>query len=534
MESRWTGAVTTPDLSTWSALLIRQSPFEPGSPLAQLRAAARLRLIDTAQQYMLRLGVVAQTAGVSIPRTTVLARDPEIQPIIVTGHQPVIFHPGLVFKYECTEQVASGAAIGVAVTIDTDKGDPGAFLFPQADNRETVSGPKQLTVATASFCEAAGVYRFSTLLQSGQLAERVRSIRADLRKTTPASVQQQFGQVSEDYCRLSKAQVPAVEANAIIRWSRGIGSRLLELPLSAVCCFPEIVQLTAGILDDFESFAGTYNHQLKEYRATRRIRNRVNPFPDLQMGPDGIELPFWVMLTEDRSRYPLFVGNVNGVVRLFADGQNLADIRPGEGVETLNRLLVQGIQLIPRGALVTSFMRLMFADLFVHGTGGGHYDQLTTSFIESWWKVQPPPFVVASASQYLFPERRSKMHELQSLNENLRELRFNPQRYFGRGVFTEQVESRLQSLFGEKQAVVARLTSARKSGQSAGDIGHQIQRLSDKMKATVDHAFSKQLAELDRISPETKEAVDCRTYPWFLFPNSSAARITDSPSRTQT
>jgi len=523
VESRWTGAVITPDLIKWSALLSPQSPFEPGNPLAQLRIAARRRLVDAAQQYMLRLSNVAQTVGVIIPRTAVLTGDPETQPVIMTGHQPVIFHGGLVFKYECTEQAASGTAIGVALIIDMDKGDPGAFLYPQADTRPTMSGRKQLTLATASFCESTSVYRSVTLLQSGQLAERAQSITADLEKTTPPSVQHQFRQVSEDYCRLAKAEVSAAEANSIIRWSRGIGSRLLELPLSTACCFPEILELTAGILEDFESFVGTYNHQLKDYRTTHGIRNRANPFPDLQTGAEAMELPFWVVLTEDESRHPLFVRKINGVATLFADGRNIAMIPLGEGVEILNRLLLQGVQLVPRGALITSFMRLMFADLFVHGTGGGHYDQLTTSFIESWWKVQPPPFVVASASQYLFPECRSKMHELQSLNENLRDLRFNPQRHFGRGVFTEAVESRLRSLGGEKQAAVARLRSAQKSGQSASDIGHQIQLVSDEMKATVDDAFSKQLAELDEISPQTKEAVDCRTYPWFLFPNSSVS-----------
>jgi hypothetical protein len=131
--------------------------------------------------------------------------------------------------------------------------------------------------------------------------------------------------------------------------------------------------------------------------------------------------------------------------------------------------------------------------------------------------------VVASASQFLFAERRSNVKDLQSLNQNLRDLRFNPQRHFGTGVFTEPVESQLRTLYERKEVTVAQLKSARNTGQSGKDIGQQIQTVSEEMKATVDHAFCKQLAVLRELTPRTQEAIDCRTYPWFLFSDHSSS-----------
>jgi len=431
VESVCTGAVTTPDLTEWPALLKQRHPFASDNPLSKCRETARQRLIAAAEQYMLRLSDLAKTADVPLPTTAVLTGNPDNQPVIMTGHQPVVFHAGLVFKYECTEQSASGAAIGTAVIIDTDEGDPGTFFYPRADTEAKDSATGQLILSTGSFCESTGLYGSVSLLPAELLVQRATEIRAGLEFTTTPSVQHRFRQVSDVYCRLATAGATAAEANSIVRWSRKIGSRLLELPLSAVCSFPEVMKLTAGILENFESFAGIFNHQLKDYRTAHGIRNPANPFPDLQTGPQGIELPFWVMSADDQSRRPLYACNTDGGTTLSADGEKVTKIPSGESLEALNDLLFRKIQLIPRGALITSFLRLLFADLFVHGTGGGNYDRFTDRFIETWWNVQPPPFVVATASRFLFAERRSRISELQKLQKHLRDLRFNPQRHFG-------------------------------------------------------------------------------------------------------
>lgn len=519
MESCWTDIVTSPDLSEWSGLLTRQQPFESGSSFAQLRDAARRRLTQSAQQYVLRLSRIAQQAGVAVSQTSVLTGDPDTQPVIMTGHQPTIFHGGLTFKYHCTEQAASTTAIGVAITIDTDQLDPGEFQYPQSVGSESRSGWRPLRLVSASFCESEGLSGWIPLLPADQLEDRVESIAAELTSITEPNVEKYFRQVSQDYCRLATAGVSAGEANSIIRWSRGLGDGLLELPLSAVCSFPEVLHLVAGILEEPDRFAHTYNRELRQYRAAHEIRNPANPFPDLQLRSDVTELPLWVLDGRDQSRHALFVRSVDDGTELMANGRTVATVSRADTVDALQGLLLREVRLIPRAAMITAFLRLLFADLFVHGTGGGHYDQFTTTLIHGWWEAEPPPFVVASASQFLFAERRTKIQELQSLNQNLRDLRFNPQRHFDSGVFSESVENRLRELCDRKQAVVMQLKSAHESGQSAKDIARRIQHLSDDIRAIVDHEFSDQLAVLREVTAETLTAVNCRTYPWFLFPD---------------
>lgn len=517
-ESRRIDIAATPLLSEWPELLKRHHPFQNDSELAQLRSSARTRLVDAAQQYVLRLSDVATRASVTSESVEVLTGDAQTQPIIMTGHQPVMFHGGLTFKYDCTEQTAANQkAIGIAVTIDTDEGDPGAFPYPQTDPAATEQSAKQLNLVEISFCESRGLYGSVPLLPADQLNARLQAIRIDLEQTADPHALKDFEKVGEQYCQLATAGVSAAEANLITRWSRGIGSRLLELPLSAICCFPEVLKLTASVLADSRTFVAAYNNSLQQFREQHSIRNPANPFPDLQTDDEEAELPFWVVDTDHNTRHRLFVRTVDGVLTLVANGQPVASCPAGGAVDVLNSLALRNVQLIPRGALITAFLRLLFADLFVHGIGGGHYDDFTTAFTESWWKVEPPPFVVASASEYLFAERRSNIQNLQVLNQNLRDLRFNPQRHFGTGEFTESVEAELQTLHAQKESTVAQLKLAQANGKSAREIGHQIQLVSDRIKEVVDNAFSQQLAALNELTPQTAEAVNCRTYPWFLF-----------------
>jgi hypothetical protein len=47
------------------------------------------------------------------------------------------------------------------------------------------------------------------------------------------------------------------------------------------------------------------------------------------------------------------------------------------------------------------YMRLIVGDIFVHGIGGGKYDQLTDAIMHEFFGIQPPDFIVASATMRL-------------------------------------------------------------------------------------------------------------------------------------
>src|SRR5690606_35539602 len=178
----------------------------------------------------------------------------------------------------------------------------------------------------------------------------------------------------------------------------------------------------------------------------------------------------------------------------------------------LEQLATQQRQLIPRGALITALLRLLFSDLFVHGTGGGRYDRFTSQLLRAWWHVEPTPFAVASASRYLLAQERQELQRLQQLSERLRDLTYHPQRFIGTGVYSPALETRLSSLLEQKAAALQAMQQARSDGQSAREHGQIIQRLTDDIRQAVTDEFQTQLLAVQQLSEAEMETLQTRTW----------------------
>ena len=502
-----------PALETWPGRL-KVAELDNGR-LNDLRIAAKSRLIDAAQQFIIRLNTIADDADLKTSSRPVLTGDPQSQPIVMTGHQPVIFHSGLSFKYDVTEQFAAdNNAICVAITIDTDRGDAGQFSHPRTDAKSASGLP---SLAIDSLADSHSLYSKGKLKSAVQLKAVADDVSRQLKELGQDDAAAAVDFPLAALVQLRSATSSVMEANLILRSLMGSGGRMLELPLSAVASFPESLTFTADILKQPRRFAAAYNSALDVYRDENNIRNAANPFPNLKIGDHECELPFWVINHDNGSRQALEVRVDGNVTHLMVGSTTIDTLTGNITPESLEPMLLQNLQLVPRGALITAFLRLLFADLFVHGTGGARYDNFTDEFIRSWWNVEPTPFTMATASRYLFEDRRAEIRRLEEIQDSLRDLQFNPQRHFGENVFSSDTESTLKDLVRKKEAAIEQLSAARAEGTSARDVGTEIQRLTGEIKAAVDGEFESELAGLHQLSPEHLDAINCRTYPWFLF-----------------
>ncbi len=520
-------ATIEPPISEWDELLARSQRYRYPNALNQQRQNARQQLVESAEQYVLRLHARAVRAGLPTVQTPLLTGDPGTKSLVMTGHQPVIFHPGLVSKYELTETFSrQQQSICVAVVIDTDQGDCGQFVFPHTESAESPAGagtadPDGFSVSliTDSLAQAAGLYLDGKLKSSSAIQGISRRIVSELRHSELSTAAERTEVVLQQYGQLADEGVSAMEANLILRWQHGIGGSCLELPLSALSTFRDVLAETVRILASADEFCAMYNRLLDQFRQEHSIRNTANPFPSLEQSADRCELPFWVINQATLQRRPLRVTTVGNQLELLADDQSVVKLPLSDltGGEVLEPLLLEGIQLVPRGALITAFLRVLFSDLFVHGTGGGKYDRFTDMLIRSWWQVEPAPFTVASDSRYLLAEQRSRLHQLEDLATQLRELQFNPQRHFGSGIFSEGLEEQLRQLTAAKQAAIASMQATRAVGVSAKSTGREIQQLTNQIRDLVGQEFEPRLKRLKSLTPETRDAINCRTFPWFLF-----------------
>src|SRR6185312_5325259 len=84
----------------------------------------------------------------------------------------------------------------------------------------------------------------------------------------------------------------------------------------------------------------------------------------------------------------------------------------------------------PRALTLTLFARLCLGDLFIHGIGGGKYDEATDAIIRDYFGIEPPGYQVLSATLHLPLEGFAAAPADRERAERLvRDLHWNPQRH---------------------------------------------------------------------------------------------------------
>jgi hypothetical protein len=117
-----------------------------------------------------------------------------------------------------------------------------------------------------------------------------------------------------------------------------------------------------------------------------------------------------------------------------------------------------GFKIRSRALTNTLYARLFLADLFIHGIGGGKYDELTDVLITRCYGLEPPAFLVLSATLLLpLPHYPADAAACRQLGHEVRDVHYNPQRHLSLDV----ADARIRNLMSEKQEWIARPSPTR-------------------------------------------------------------------------
>jgi hypothetical protein len=107
-----------------------------------------------------------------------------------------------------------------------------------------------------------------------------------------------------------------------------------------------------------------------------------------------------------------------------------AEPNPEQAIAAWQQLEVHGYKIRSRALTNTLFARLFLCDLFVHGIGGGKYDELTDQLLNRFYELEPPGFMVLSGTLVLpLPAYPVTKATVQHLRRQWRDLHYNPQRH---------------------------------------------------------------------------------------------------------
>ena len=428
-----------------------------GVQLSDLRLLAKRDLLQAARSYLKELGLAARSAEFS-----------DSSSLVLSGHQPELFHPGVWIKNFALARIAASAnAIPVNLVIDNDLLAKRAIRIPVG----TAASP---SIQELSFDASHPVQpwedativdreTFDSFAQRAVDALKQWGVSPLLTDMWPNAVQQSSRSLGlRDALTVARASMER-------RW--GIDN--LEVPFSRVCQQPAFARFAVHLLAHLPRFRAVHNSVLAEFRVVNRVRSQTRPVPELAELDDGwLEAPFWVWSASDPQRRRMFARQVESRMELsdghsvFAELSITADGDGNQAVGEFSEFAERGIRFRTRALTTTLFSRLVLGDYFVHGIGGAKYDEVTDRIMWRFYNAPAPNFLTISATKHLplaatFPASRQRRSELV---QRLRDIEWNPDRYIERGA-----NPGFEHLIDEKQKLIQDQHAAETIKQLAAD-----------------------------------------------------------------
>ncbi len=339
-----------------------------GRRASRLRPLARSQVIARAHDYLGRAGFTDRPALTGPPER-----------LVVTGHQPELFHPGVWVKNFAAAAIArERGGIGLNLIVDNDIPKSSSIRVPHLEG-----GAVQ--VQRVDYDEWAGEVPFEELQVRDE--DRFASFPDRVRRALGGAVRDSL---IDDFWpralrrrgRIARVGERFALARREVEASWGVHN--LEVPLSAVCESEAFLWFACHILAQLPRFQAAHNEELARYRARYGIRSKHHPVPALGRRDDWLEAPFWIWRAEEPRRRPLLVRQQSQSMQLRIDGEEevLLDLPLGPDREAccaVDRLLTlpdRKLRLRTRALTTTMFARLLLGDLFLHGIGGAKYDEL--------------------------------------------------------------------------------------------------------------------------------------------------------------
>jgi hypothetical protein len=412
--------LAVPPLAQAGALLARNhhdlaaAPVEVlGKPGIELRRLARDGAWDAIRRYL-------GEGGEPLPD----APQPD-QPWLVAGHQPELFHPGVWFKNFALHGLArQHGAFALNLVVDNDVPRPPILHVPADAHRIALPYDRW---------QGESPYEERTVLDETLFASLPERAAALTHEWPFVPLLSEFWR---EVLRRRDSTPLLGQRLALARraFERRWGCGQAELPLSRVCQGEAFAWFACHLALHACRLRDVYNAAVRDYRRRYGIRSTFHPVPDLVCDGEWCELPLWAWRTGQRRRARLFARRQGGAIDLRAGDEAWPTLQsngdPARLVAQWLDLERRGYKVRTRALTTTLFGRLFLGDLFIHGIGGGKYDELTDALIAQFFGCPVPGYLVLTATLLLpLPRFSVDADQCRHLATLHRDLCYNPQRH---------------------------------------------------------------------------------------------------------
>ncbi len=478
-----------------------------GRSLGELAATARQALVDVAVRYTRSYRDVELPSGIAAAA----------ERLVLTGHQPELFHPGVWFKNFALDAAARRLqATPINLIIDNDLPHGVAVRCPAV-------GASRVQIERVPFDARGQVIPFEERAIRDEAL--FRSFGARLAATiapwiSDPLVRTLWPEVSEAGRRTQRIGLAIAQGRHLCEGRWGLAT--LEAPLSAVCDSEAFQWFAAHLMREAPRFARDYNLALADYRRLHGVRSRTHPVADLETQDEWFEAPFWIWSEAHPVRRRLFARQRGGCLELSDRGKLrfcLPAPGPSDGrlLEAWQAARQRGLKVRPRALITTLFARMLLGDLFLHGIGGAKYDQLTDEISRRFFGCEPPAFATLTATALLpVPHPEVSDEDVRRVDACLRELQYHPERH-------------------APDTEAARRLAEEKRGWISRPIPPALRPLRHKAVTRINQDFQPLVADLRQRMQQEREHLEeqrrltalwsSREYAFCLFPEQSLCRL---------
>jgi hypothetical protein len=360
-----------------------------GMPLRELRTGARQEILFEAAC----LHFSEQGRRDPIRRAQEYAQAGHGRPLLLAGHQPELSHAGVWAKNFALNGLANRiGGIPLNLVVDNDTLKSTSLRFPTFHRHD----PTAVRLESVAFDHFTGEVPYEDRrVQDAEFFRTFPDRAAEVYRTW--GVNPVLPRVWADVLADPSPIVGEKFAATRRKWEREWGCSNFELPVSRLVKTQAFRVFVEDLVKNCERFRGVYNAAVRAYRRANHIRSRSHPVPDLREN----ELPFWGPMDPKGRRQRL-------TCQTIADPSHVR----------------------PRALTLTLFARVCLGDFFIHGIGGGKYDEVTDAIIRDYYGVEPPEYQVVSATLHLpLPEFPTTQADVIALARRERDVYWNPQRH---------------------------------------------------------------------------------------------------------
>ena len=420
---------------------------ESAPPLAQMTAAvaSNQSLFDRAKPKILgrdwqelrrEAGEAAVQAAIAYHAKSGQPVDlPASRSIVMAGHQPELFHPGVWVKNFALQGLArSSQAIALNLVVDNDAVKASTLRLPalSTDRESPYPHIVRLPFDQRAIETPYEEYAVHDEELFGSLAQRAAPYTSAwgfvpfLNTFWPEVVRQ------GERTNLLGERFAAARRH----FERAWGCVNLEIPVSHLNRTGPFAWFVCHILDNLPDFRTHYNRSVEAYRSQYGIRSRSHPVPNLASEGDWLETPFWSWESGQTRRSRLFARLTPEQIELRSGSSPWPALPREQGsagsatVRAYQELTARGLRIRSRALVNTLYCRLFVGDFFLHGIGGGKYDEVTDALAQAFYGVEPPAYGVLTATLLLpLPHWPGTAETTKRAARHLRDLEFNPDRY---------------------------------------------------------------------------------------------------------